>query len=73
MDAEGTQLDASASDTAPGSAAPPVLDSGCRLSESPMSLRAWQATPTWKAVAQTETTAVVMYVDEFVFQRALTR
>jgi hypothetical protein len=27
----------------------------------------------WKAVAQTETTAVVMYVDEFVFQRALTR
>jgi hypothetical protein len=26
-----------------------------------------------KAVAQTETTAVTMYVDEFVFQRALTR
>ena len=27
----------------------------------------------WKAVAQTETTAVTMYIDEFTFQRALTR
>ena len=27
----------------------------------------------WKVVAQTETTAVTMYVDEFVFQRNLTR